>query len=326
MRRSKVMKQMRKQRGFTLTEILVSVLIMGIVMSAVLTLFFSVFKSYEFHQDIMEAKQRGQIALAAIEPVILNAGLGLSPESKDFAEYFAGMLKILPTVDDEKFTVPVQIAGDGKRKTTPETAGIHMSKYAGNELWLVYSVPSGYGVSSPDIEQFVGGTIRTVLIDPTDFASLKNNLTDGSTPAVQNNDLKSWVSFPGSSFPFVVKSDPQGLNSTNRGLQLESRKTQAVHLYDELHYVRAAKISASAGSLYVEYLTGGGKQPVVEGIRDMLCVYDPDGSRTLTVTVLARADTRRPELNIVSVEGWTGPIPDNKYRYAAVSKSWRMRN
>ena len=59
---------MRKKRGFTLTEILISILIIGIVMSAVMTLFVSVFKSYEFHQDIMEAKQRGQIALAAIEP------------------------------------------------------------------------------------------------------------------------------------------------------------------------------------------------------------------------------------------------------------------
>lgn len=317
---------MRKRRGFTLTEILVSILIIGIVMSAVITLFFSVFKSYEFHQDIMEAKQRGQIALAAIEPMILNAGLGLSPESGDFADYFAGMLKILPTLDDQKFTLPVQIAGDGKRKTTPETAGINMDKFAGNELWLVYSVPSGYGVSSPDIEQFVGGTTRTVLLDPTDFASLKGNLSAGSSATVQNNDLKSWVSFPGSSSPLVVKSDPQGLNSTNRALQLESRQTQAVHLYDEIHYLRAAKISAYSGNLYVEYLAGGGKQPVVEGIRDMLCVYDPDGSRTLTVTVLARADTRRPELNIVSVEGWTGPIPDNQYRYAVVSKSWRMRN
>ena len=105
---------MRKKRGFTLTEILISILIIGIVMSAVMTLFVSVFKSYEFHQDIMEAKQRGQIALAAIEPLVLNSGLGIPAVSKDFMEVFKDNNRIIPQsatpTNNQNFSGPVQIA------------------------------------------------------------------------------------------------------------------------------------------------------------------------------------------------------------------------
>ena len=55
----------RAFKAFTLAEILTSILIIGVVMGAVITLFYSVFESYQFHQDITAAKQNGQNALAA---------------------------------------------------------------------------------------------------------------------------------------------------------------------------------------------------------------------------------------------------------------------
>ena len=82
------MKRMNGKKGFTLVEILISLLILGVVMSAVVTLFFSVFESYQFHQDIMEAKQRGQIALSAIQPYVLSAALGIPDDKTDFQEAF----------------------------------------------------------------------------------------------------------------------------------------------------------------------------------------------------------------------------------------------
>ncbi len=66
----------RKRIGFTLVEILVSILILGVVKSAVMTLFFSFFESYQFHQDISEAKQRGISPLLPYSPFVSGAALG----------------------------------------------------------------------------------------------------------------------------------------------------------------------------------------------------------------------------------------------------------
>lgn len=323
MRRSKGMRQMRKRRGFTLTELLISILITGIVMSAVLTLFFSVFKSYEFHQDIMEAKQRGQIALAAIEPLVLNAALGMPVSTSDFQSAFSGLNILFPDDADKQFAGPVQLADDsGKRKTVPDVSGAYKDKITGSQLWVVYGVPSGYGNSNNGITEFNQGDQEDIVLAPDTFDSLKNGLSN-----VVNN-FKSWITFPGNKYPLLITSDPGDLSSVNNKLKVKSFKKQSVFRNDELLYVRAAKIKANNGNLHIAFLmeTSEVFQPVVEGIFGLQSVYDPEGSRVLTVTVLARADTMRSELNTTSVDGWTGIIPNNKYRYAAVSKSWRIRN
>lgn len=320
---------MRKKSGFTLTEILVSILIIGIVMSAVMTLFVSAFKSYEFHQDIMEAKQRGQIALAAIEPLVVNAGLGMPTTSDDFEEVFTGLEKLFPlSTEDEHFTGPVQIANDGKRNIILETSGVYTDKYLGNELWLVYGVQSGYGVSQSKeiLEDFSSGDIE---IQPDDFSLLTGNI--GNNKA----SLKGWIVFPVSEYPLSISDT----DLIDKKLTVASAKNQDLYRYDELHYVRAAKIRVNSISrnLEVDFMMDSSEkfQPVAEGIDALRCIFEPfdaDGepSRLLTVTVLSRADTMRSELNITAVEGWDtanwGAIPDVRYRYAVVSRSWRIRN
>jgi len=309
---------MRKRDGFTLTEILISILIIGIVMSAVITLLVSVFKSYEFHQDISEAKQRGQIAIAAIEPLVVNAGLGMPADPEDFKAAFNGLEKLLPPDPNKQFTGPVQIAIDDERNITVETTGIYKDKLVGNEIWVVYSVPSGYGNSSNIVD--FDPSVESILLAPDSFESRENEMWVKNT--LNNNNIKSWITFPTSSYPFVISD----FSSVSDELTVQSFKKQSVFRNDELHYVRAAKIKVENNNLEIDHTLTGGFQPVVEGIHGLLCVYDRDDSRILTVTILARADTMRPELNITTVDGWTGAIPNNKYRYAAVSKSWRIRN
>lgn len=328
------MRVLSRKKGFTLTEILVSILIIGIVMSAVMTLLVSVFKSYEFHQDISEAKQRGQIAIAAMEPLIVNAGLGMPAASDDFMEAFKDNSIIIDKYDNkankQNFTGPVQIATVNQTSKVSEAVLIldkendlnHTDeKFTGDSLWVVYALPSGFGVSNE-----VGAITSTASleIDPDDdYSPLKSNLEkyNDASPS-----LKSWVTFPAGKYPLKVNIDPPSLNSTTP-LILETTKNQVIHRFDELHYVRAAKIWNNGGNLLMNELMGSGEQPVVDGIYGMRCVYDRGGDRILTVTVLARADTLRPELNITSVDGW-GDIGtlNKKYRYAAVSRSWRMRN
>ena len=70
----------RKRKAFTLTEILVSMLILGLIMGAVIGLFFAIVMHLEQSNDITTAQQRGEMVLTALGPRIMAAGLGM-PET-----------------------------------------------------------------------------------------------------------------------------------------------------------------------------------------------------------------------------------------------------
>ncbi len=74
----------RKRRdAFTLTEILVSILILGLIMGAVIGLFFAIVMHLQQSNDITTAQQRGEMVLTALGPKILAAGLGM-PQTASF--------------------------------------------------------------------------------------------------------------------------------------------------------------------------------------------------------------------------------------------------
>lgn len=304
----------RKQRGFTLTEILISLLILGVVMSAVLTIFNSVFESYQFHQDINEAKQRGQIALAAVEPYIINAGLGMPNTKSKFQSSFSGLTPLFPATENLKFEGPVQIA---MNSVVPAT-----NKTKGNELWLVYSVPSGAGIN---FEYEFIANYKALFSEAADdivnvsiLDLIKNNKTS----------FKEWITFPASIAPFWVTN----IDKPGKKLEVQTALKQKINAFDEIHYVRAIKINTDANAnLRINHLDGSGSQPVTEGIQGFWCTFDPDGDRVLKVSVLARGNTRHNRQYQSTYEGWPADAPkptgtDLNYRYAVVSKSWRIRN
>lgn len=302
-----------KKRAFTLVEILVSLLILGVVMSAVLTIFYSVFESYQFHQDINEAKQRGQVALAALQPYVINAGLGLPNKIDTFQEKaFISQNKIIPVpgnlADPKNFRLPVQLA---KSKTEIETDNTQTEAPA---LWLVYSVPSGAGIDYTTI-----GTGIEINIGNFSALDATNNLdTDES-------DLRSWLAFPASMAPFKVVD----VNVSNKKLIVNETVPGKISIFDEVHFIRAAKIFVNNNSLWAESLLTGQSQSLVEGIAGLWVSYDRSGDRVLKISVLARGDTRHNKQYQTEYEGWPAdaPLPlDRNYRYAVVSRSWRMRN
>jgi prepilin-type N-terminal cleavage/methylation domain-containing protein len=320
------MKRMEK-KAFTLVEILISILILGVVMSAVLTLFFSVFESYKFHQDIMEAKQRGQVALAAIQPYISASALGM-PNKKDiFQTAFSSTGGVSETADAllpsnvrEQYTGPVQVAsadvisGDVVAVVVPGI--VNSDDISGPGLWLVYAVPSGIGVEN-DFEIDSTGTEIELTAPPPAGLFVKGT-----------NAMKSWVAFPGSTAPMFVNAvNP----SDGKKVTLAARTAQKVSAFDEMHYVRAVKIRVDdKNNLVVKHLADGVPvnepwSPVVEGIENMLIEFTPD--RILRVTVLGKGSVRHNVEYMSEIVGWDGPRPaDMHYRYAAVSRSWRIRN
>lgn len=303
-----------KKRAFTLVEILVSILILGIVMSAVLTIFYSVFESYQFHQDINEAKQRGQIALAAIEPYVINAGLGMPNKKSNFQKAFDGLTALLPGTENLKFEIPVQIARNGVVPTTDKTQG--------DALWLVFSFSTGAGVNFKypilaDVEKEISNAS-----DPIENISVLDLVT-----SLNQASFNGWITFPASLAPLWIIS----FNKSTKELKVKSKLAQDINTFDEVHYVRAVKIRADAGNLKIDRMDGSGEQSVIEGIAGLWCTFDPEGDRVLKVSVLARGDTRHNKPYQTEYEGWPADAPkpqglDRNYRYAVVSRSWRIRN
>lgn len=304
------MNRVRRQPAFTLVEILLSVIIVGLVMAAVLPLFFSVLSSYELHQDIAWAKQRGQIAVASIQPMVLAAGLGMPNRTSDLQTAFAGLTPVVPTDEARRFRRTVQLAsGDVVIPNGTTTAP---------ELWLLYSVPSGCGVNF-EYEVQAGGTV-TLQRGRGEIENI--GALDGAVQAGKGV-FAGWLAFPGSLSPFSVSQIDTGAGV----LGLASGLDVTIRAFDEAHYVRGAKVRVRSGRLEVNRLDGTGNQPVVEGIYGMRCTYDPEGDRVLTVRILARGRIRRDGILTGNVDGWgdLGAL-DRHYRYAVVSKSWRMRN
>lgn len=302
-----------KKRAFTLVEILVSILILGVVMSAVLTIFYSVFESYQFHQDINEAKQRGQIALAAIEPYVINSGLGMPNTKTSFQSSFSGLTSLLPATENLKFEIPVQIARNGIVPTTDKTKG--------DDLWLAYSVPTGAGINF-EYEFLANYKAK--------FSEASGDIENvAALDLVENTktSFNGWVTFPASLAPFWVTD----FNKAGKELEIQTALKQKISAFDEIHYVRAVKIRADAGNLKIDRLDGSGEQSVIEGIAGLWCTFDPAGDRVLKVSVLARGDTRHNKQYQTEYEGWPAdaPLPpaaDRNFRYAVVSRSWRIRN
>jgi prepilin-type N-terminal cleavage/methylation domain-containing protein len=301
------MAMLRKRIGFTLVEILISILILGVVMSAVMTLFFSVFESYQFHQDISEAKQRGHIALASIQPFVSGAALGLPAEKADFQNGFSANPPLFLLDDaspNTKFSSPVQLASGDLVVSDDATKG--------TALWLVYGEPSGFGVET-DYE--VDSTPRQI------------ELTGVLNVEANEKTTKSWIVFPAGIAPLFISAIDSG---DGKILSVASNKAQKINAFEEAHYLRAVKITvASDDILRIERSDGSGAQPVIEGIERLWCVFDRDGDRVLQVTVLARGDTEHTSDMQSSIEGWPAEAPqptNRRYRYAAVTRSWRIRN
>ena len=291
------------RRGFTVAELLAAMLISGAAAGAVLGILFSCFKSLELHRDLAQATLRAELALAMIQPFVLNAGLGV-PNARP-GEFLKGDNGVsLPLVRD--FERPVQLA---------LSAAAVSSFSAAPALWTVYSVPGGRGTRNEALltrgEEchlpLDGGVLNPVLVVAGTY------------------DMKSWVTFPSAGYPLRVT------RRSDYSLNVMPQEDCAVAAFDELHFVRAAKIFLSAGTLTIDRMDGSGAQPGVSGVVGTWFEFDQEG-RTLTARVLARSEEKRSGPARGSLEEWPeDAVPKVAdltpgYRYVVAMRSWRVRN
>ncbi|NLM71215.1 MAG: type II secretion system protein [Synergistaceae bacterium] len=312
------MRGTNRRGAFTLVELLIAIIITGFVMAAAMALLFSVFKSYEVNQDISSAKQRGLIALAAIQPFAHSAGLGLPPDGNPFDQqafhrsFDPGLGVVMPLFPsgavENRFTSFVQLAEDNETCLLSETEA--------PALWMVYAVASGVGTkqgagfkANEEYEIQLSGPLPPAFFSPGD-----------------KDSLKSWALFPSAQSPlFLDKFQEAGGKNIIEGKVYNDID---VLPFDQLYRMAAAKIKVNNETLTIDRLDGSGAQPVVDGIAGLWCEFDRS-TRLLTVSVLARADTRREPGIQGQVDGWPSAAPgieDDAYRHAVVARTWRIRN
>jgi len=326
---------MKRCRAFTLVELIIAMIITGLVMSSVVVLLFSIFKNYELHQDITEAKQRGQIAIAVMQPLVLNAGLGLPVTDADFQNTFQwsknGTVSILSVLFPETPGDPKNFSGFIQLANNEESVSASSEAPA---FWVVYTVPSGAWVLG-GLESLAG--VRTNTAEDSDDEQFSQEIqftgSLSSEQVVANfppTSLRSWIAFPSAmpSFPFTVAE----IKTSSIKVRSHSASTaNMIPPFDEIRYVRAAKIFVEGGVLKINHMDGSGAQPIADGIAGMWCSFNPQGDRLLTVQVLARAGTPRGAGVQGRIEGWPAAAEahwgrDTKYRYAVVTRTWRVRN
>jgi len=290
-------RNMNRLKGFTLTEILVAVLIMAIVAGSVMMLGYTYFKHFEQANEITIAKDRATMVLTYLERRILHTGLGMPVEEVEFGPAFSGLL-----------------VGDLLDWGTPIDSPEEESE--GDTLRIAYAHPSGiFSISSGDISTTTSSVPVISFSGPLDDTKFVN----------ADTNTKGWVVFPSVAMPFRVtgfnnSSSPKTIDlSAKHGIWYLPEKV-------ELHYVRFLQVSVSDQKFKVKDITLGGEQPIVEGI--LGCKFSLDGNKVLNVAVVARGNRRYSNyVSPAEISGW-GPV-NNDWRYyylVVINKGWRIRN
>lgn len=319
-----IRRQLKPHQGFTLTEVLISVVILSIVAIAATGLFFAFMKHFEQSADLTAARQRGEMVLSRLELPALQAGLSMPNKTADFVSAFS--VGTAPKVDLGGVLKGV-ISGWNKPVYLYETAGTVGTTTYYKRMGLVYCLSSGIGVLGN--EHDIDANKQPVL--KLSAACPDNQVKAAASPARTDG----WVTFSGCQTPFVVND----ITSDRKELTVITSKRDLIPFFAELQYVRAlyAYVSSPGGerpSFCVEDVTRSPAQPVVEGVSQVLFSYDDAGSdatNVLTVHLLVRGNRRFPgQVTSGDVPGWplTGTVTseDRHYRLVAMSASWRVRN
>ena len=136
-----------RRHAFTLTEVLIALIIVGIVGGSILVALYSFLDSYSHTEDYTTAREEIENALGALSSQLSNAGLGM-PNNRDdkgsFAVAFAkgDSITVAPVMSlmgkkGEAWGGPITVAThdlpDGAVKT------LDSGYYAGPELYYVFA-------------------------------------------------------------------------------------------------------------------------------------------------------------------------------------------
>jgi prepilin-type N-terminal cleavage/methylation domain-containing protein len=299
-----MVQKMKKSEGFSLSEMLISMVVVGIIMAATIGLLF-VFSEHALQSDeIAAARQNADMVCSIMEKPLLHAGLGMPIASSDFSAAFSGC-------EASAWRSPVTLPNSGR------------------ELRFLYGIPAGQA-NSLEIEVESGDSFTAVFsADPE-----SRDFTADLDSVASTSNLKRWVLLPMYGFPLSVSSVQD-----KHSLMLTAPRSGTVSFFDELHLLRLMWLKVKNNDLYVyegvkTNPTEGDFTKRVEGIVGTFFEWDRSEG-VLTAWILARGTNRhdRPVTTAKRTPEWVEgsvDIPDfdnNKYfRLVAIRNSWRVRN
>lgn len=292
-----------KAKGFTLVELLITMVLLSIITGAIMVLASTYVFHFEQADDLSMARQRGIMVATYLENRVLHAGLGMpaaGAASTDFGTNFYELLNGSHSSELVGFSQAVNV-----------TSGDRV-------LAVAYALPSGlYTTASCDCEYGVDVDVE-----------LSSNVDEDKIEANGGSTTEGWVTFPSYGRVFLVK----GISGST--ITLEPKLKGFLPANDEMHYVRFLKAYVSGDKFYAEDLTRQSPQPIVEGIVDCAFYWDNE-ARVLTVAILARGNTRKGVLiSPENIPGWEDEdgnslsIPEEArhYHLSVIRREWRVRN
>lgn len=274
----------------TLSEILTSLLIIGIIMGAVLGLFFAIVKHLEQSNDVSTAQQHGESIIYLLQPKVLSAGLGLPSNSDDLRSTLSTFFPTTLPLSDRK---PILVSGD--------------------LVQILYSAPSDAVASS---EVVVSSTDKTIPLIGTTQGIVANSPQNPS----------SWVCFSGTGFPlYVTQISPLRVRAAGGASGLVYAMDRLHYLRVAKATISGDKFVMADMSDFNPL--NSPTIDVVEGIAGLLFQND-ESTGTFTVSVLCKGQNRYD--SVVSPEDippFSGISEENRhYRLKVVEARWRVRN
>jgi prepilin-type N-terminal cleavage/methylation domain-containing protein len=338
--------------GFSLVEVLLVVLIMGILAGVVGSLMMGFVSNFEITDDQSIARRRAQDVFNILQVPILSAGLGL------------------PTDDGTSGSAPVNnghyFGPVGGRSAPisgwygPVQVIANTFTGRGDALRLIYSIPSGVKhVSSEDVTIFSGnpsGEKSAVLNVTSPLAGGYEGLTVAVGGTV--NSVHSYITFPGTRMhPVLVTGTGSGtINVTGMTPRTEAIPSEdvmgkgAIRPFHDIYFVRAGVAYVDDESRFcfadiTDTDISGGTLPKVsalqraayrvEGITAMRVVTEvaDNAVSSVTVFVVAEGDSnitgRKNSSSSPSQEfraKYPGTVFEPEMYYEEFQMRWRTRN
>lgn len=312
----------RVKRGFTLTELLVAMLITGIVAGAAITVFSVFIFHFEQTDELTTAQQNGEMVLTILRNPVLHAGLALPASADELPDVFSPDLK-----PDPHLTGSLIDEFSGGSITVSNSLPDGGDPPGGNVLLVLYGIPSHFIAES-------SGDLNSPPVAINLSGKVNGNLDESPS-----NLTKAWALFPTAGVPARVTGiDPSGSKDKLTLVPVETGNG-TIAAYDELYYLRGMRAFARKGDFYTEDLTLQAAQPRVENIA---AVFFERRDSVLQVWVVAAGPKEHDKPVYDDWSAFTIAFPEwpgssafedfdsgkiwKKHRLRVLSESWRIRN
>lgn len=352
-----------RRRAFTLTEVLLAMIVVGIVGAALTAALFSFLNSYNQTEDYTKAREEIESAFQVLSSQFSNVGLGMPNNTMtrgsmgSFVAAFAShddapVASVMSLMGGVGWGGPITVTNGEITDSSKWVTTLADGCFSGKELYYAWSIPTGVLVSSdfgalmakpkkiPDAALkdeivYMSWISQDIGYWGGDTLQLKKNLGGGLPSLVKAG---WWLTFPSFGVPVWVKSNATGKTTAivaPGALKNKNYLGGVLYGFEEVHHVRAARLLVLSGDLVQELYEAppqakpSRQRVLAHGVAGAWFRFYP-GERLLTLDLAVLGvhnDSRYASGK--RPPGWPSSAPeigDGKHRILVESMTWRIRN